>query len=154
MRYKITLFKFLPRLLVTSEVKMLMKLCHPTLVIMLAWISMFMILTPGNTKAPHYWPIVRRINWWSLDSLHWLHKGTVIRKTLPCYDVIVCMSWRHLGYSEGGLSTRLRVCGRPTMEWFMWFCEGFNIQYRCFDNNYKLYKHVRNDISANGDTSI
>ena len=40
-----------------------------------------------NIKALHYWPFVRGIHWWPVDSPH---KGPVMQKNVP-------MSWRHHG---------------------------------------------------------
>ena len=39
-----------------------------------------------NIKAPHYWPFVRRIQWWLLDSPH---KGPLMQKSFPYHDVIM-----------------------------------------------------------------
>ena len=37
-----------------------------------------------NIKAPEYWPFVQGIYRWPVDSLH---KGTILRKTIPSIDV-------------------------------------------------------------------
>ena len=39
-----------------------------------------------NIKARHYWPFVRGIHQWPVDSPH---KGPVMLKAFPCYDVII-----------------------------------------------------------------
>ena len=47
-------------------------------------------LVQANNKevmlAPHYWPFVRGIHWWPVDSPH---KGPVMWKALPCHDVFM-----------------------------------------------------------------
>ena len=40
----------------------------------------------GNTKAAYYWPFVRGIHWFLVDSPH---ETPVTWKTFPCHDVIV-----------------------------------------------------------------
>ena len=56
-----------------------------------------------NIDAPHNWPFVMGILWWPFDSSH---KGPVMRKELPCHDVI--MHYLHfdfccdMGYGETG----------------------------------------------------
>ena len=42
--------------------------------------------TMENIKAPHYWPFVRGIHQWLVDSPH---KGPVMWKAFPYHDVIM-----------------------------------------------------------------
>ena len=60
----------------------------------------------ANNKG-HYWPLCEGIHRWPVDSPH---KGPVMRKAFPCYDVITffpSMLWRHhilpqgMGWSPG-----------------------------------------------------
>ena len=43
-------------------------------------------LTPKYIKTLHYWPFVRGTHWSLVDSPH---QGSVMRKALPCNDVIM-----------------------------------------------------------------
>ena len=40
----------------------------------------------GNIKAPSYWPFVRGIHQWMVDSPH---KGPVTQKVFPLYDAVL-----------------------------------------------------------------
>ena len=43
----------------------------------------------GNIIALDYWPFVKGIHWWPVDSLH---KGPVMWKVFPCHDVIMTLT--------------------------------------------------------------
>ena len=45
-------------------------------------------LTSKKHKILHYWPIVRGIHWWPMDSPH---KGPVTRETFPYHDIMMNM---------------------------------------------------------------
>ena len=54
--------------------------------------------TKENIQIPHYWPFVRGIHQWPVDSPH---KGPAMWKTFPCNDMImvaVYQCWHGSGY--------------------------------------------------------
>ena len=55
--------------------------CHS-----IVWSAACSVYHQNNTKALHYCPFVRGIHRWPVDSPH---KGTVMRKTFLCHDVIM-----------------------------------------------------------------
>ena len=55
----------------------------------LQWVSNEHHSVLAHMKGPHYWPFVKRIQRWPVDSHH---KGPVMRKTFPCLAVII-KSW-------------------------------------------------------------
>ena len=65
-----------------------------------------------NNKAPHYWPFVKGIHRWPVDSPH---KGSVKREAFPCYNVILLKEkyshtykyvwWTNLSTIESRFST-------------------------------------------------
>ena len=60
-----------------------------------------------NIKAPRYWPFVRGIHWWPVDSHR---KGPVMRKAFPwpCHDIIVELKCWVSGF----------ICPKCRQHWF------------------------------------
>ena len=83
----------------------------------------FFRLTRNKMKGIHYWPFVREIHQWLVDSPH---KGPVTWKALPCNDIImygtfqchglICLS----GVNSQEIDTSfaaISVCGTANIWW-------------------------------------
>ena len=61
------------------------------------WLFIQQVNSNENLKASHHWPFVRGIHQPLVDSPH---KGSVMLKTFPCYDIIMicpkCMMMKSL----------------------------------------------------------
>ena len=57
--------------------------CHINLMATREFVQQF---TQANIKGTYYWPFVKGIHRWPVDSLH---KGPVMQKAFPCPDLIM-----------------------------------------------------------------
>ena len=63
-------------------------------------IRLFFLTAYANPyQSPHYWPFVRGVHWWPMNSPH---KGPVTRKKLACDDVI--MNFDYVVYRIGTIN--------------------------------------------------
>ena len=80
-----------------------------------------------DIKTPYYWPFVRGIHQWLVDSPH---KWPVIWESF--HFMTWCLSWCQLGHSMlsfseclvNELTTSLKTCAKvsPNLDAHLWFC--------------------------------
>ena len=58
--------------------------------------SSLTLTTKKPIEVPYYWPLMMRIQWWSMVSPH---KGPIMRKEFPCHNVL-CHNTIHSGSCE------------------------------------------------------
>ena len=74
------------------------------------WLFVYQLIIPTSKKhqSPHYWPFVRGIHRWPLNSAH---KGPVMQWELPCDD-IKCIMLHAMPMSYCPLSQSITAAGK------------------------------------------
>ena len=67
-----------------------------------------------NINALHHLPFAKWIHWWPKDSPH---KGTVMWRVIPCYDIMMTSTWAQLNGRKHSSKTNQGNGGKLWQKW-------------------------------------